>query len=213
MTILDLYNEFRKQTFFVKKNIYPKPVKSLENISNQEQLVHFEKFKVMVESNAGMIDWRLYIKSLAIHYKGWFKPSKLNSLKAIKIYKTYVILENENKSGNIIYRNVLDSIKFIVNYCKENNIKNFDDYINDNITIIPTILKHHKAGSISSNFLSIIPNIKIILNSFPKDCVDQFCKPFFMEYESIRMRTIKIEQIRKIDNCLDKIIDNLIVKK
>jgi hypothetical protein len=198
MNALDIYNEFRKQTMFFSKGIYPKPVKNIENIKNQKQLVHFEKFAKMIEYNNGLIDWKIYIKSLADFYEGWFNPQKLTSLKSIKIYKTYIAIKNASDDPEQIYQNILESIKFVLNYCNKRNYTDFDSYVFENSHIYPTILKHFNAGSISENFLVLIPNIKMSIKSFPKDCVDEYANSFVEEYDIIRSKTINCQKVQKI---------------
>lgn len=209
LDLLTVYNEYRKHTFYYERGFFPTAVKAVDNISDKSKLVFFEKFIDMVYNNAGMIDWKLYIKSLAKFYNGNFDPKLLTSLKGIKIYKTHVQLLNNSSDGNTIYDNVITSLRFVVDYCIESKI-DFNGYLNENIELIPTLLKHYSAGSVSINFLVLVPNIKLIINNYPKDCVDEFMLGFLNEFESIRGKTIKNDKVRKIDKNLELVINKMI---
>lgn len=209
MTVLELYNIWRKHTFFISKGFYPSSVKSIENIKNQDQLIYFEKFLKMIDRNDGMIDPDIYIAGLAEFYKGWFDPKILSSPKSIKIYQTKINILNSVNDKKEIYKGFLKSIKFVQKYCKKNEIKDFDDYVFENSNLFPTILKHYLAGSITDHFLCMIPNIKVTLKTFPKDMVDECINEFLERYNIIRNKTISIKKIRKIKD-FNKFMTNLL---
>jgi len=210
-TLLDLYNEWRSQCLFQAKGVWPKKAQSLDNVKDKDKLIHFEKFSKTLTDTDGLIDWKLYISSLASFYCGWFGPELLNSQKSIHIYKTSINIKNVEESEDDIYAGILRSLKFIIVWCNANNIKNFDSYLFSEVTIFPPVLKHLSAGSITHYFLAIIPHIDTSLSSFPKDVVDACASDFLRKYKDLKRKVFSIKKIREISDVI-KMIDALIKK-
>lgn len=211
MNVLDAYNEWRTAVLFFSKGIRPKRSTSVDAIKTEHK-IFFEKFVQLIENNDGLIDWKLMVNSLAKFYNGWYHPKLLVSLKGMKIYKTNIKLANCSDDSSVIYSHVVESLKFVKSYCNEKNIDDFDSYLNENKTFIPTMLKHYSSGSISPYFLAMIPNIILIMNNFPKDSADEFAADFISEYSIYRS---KIVRIKKLNNCINNFYQcmNAIIKK
>jgi len=207
----DIYREFHKHTVFYKTGIYPRTVKNFDKPKAKPEWVYFERLAQMVDNNAGMINYRIYIESLARHYNGWFKPALLPSMKAIKIYKIHKTIMNSTTDRELIYEGIIKSIKFIGDFCKENRIKDFDSYMYHNADYFPTMLKHFTAGSITSYFLTLIPDIKLIIRNFPQDCVEEFCEEFLIDYDLCRSKAISLPKVRKICDNLENLINKCIL--
>lgn len=210
-SILDLYNEWRSECLFRKTGTWPKKVTTLANIKDQTKLVHFEKFLKTLADTDGVIDWKLYISSLASFYEGWFGPELLNSQKSIHIYKTSINIKNIEDDPDDIYVGILRSLKFVAAYCNENNLPDFDSYMLENSTIFPTILKHLSAGSITFYFLALIPNIDVTLKTFPNDVRDSCASDFLAKYKSLKNSVFSVKKIRDVRDFVG-LIDKLIAK-
>ena len=115
-----IYNECHKQMFYYSKGVYPKTIKNFNKAKEKDTWNYYERFAKMVHDNNGQIDYKLYIKSLAEFYEGFFNPKMLTHPKGIKIYRQTVKLNNLKCDKEDIYKSVLISIKYVINYCKEN---------------------------------------------------------------------------------------------
>ena len=146
ITAEDICREFHKHTVFYKTGSYPRAIKNFDKQKAKSEWVYFERLAQMVDNNAGMINYRIYIEALAKHYRGWFKPSILPSMKAIKIYKVHKTILNStlqlangqpfiNKAtwiSDVIYNSAADAINNIwVSLC---DIFNYASTINFTIT-------------------------------------------------------------------------------
>jgi len=210
-SVLDLYNEWRSQCLFRKTGAWPRKVLSLDNVKDQDKLVHFEKFIKTLENTDGIIDWKLYIESLASFYEGWFGPDLLNSQKSIHIYKTAINIKNIEENTEDIYLGILRSLKFVVAYCNENDLHDFDSYLFDDSTLFPTILKHLSAGSITFYFLALIPNIDVTLKAFPNDVRDSCAADFLAKYKNLKNSVFSVKKIREVRDFVG-LINKLITK-
>ena len=208
----DVYQEFHKQTFYQKHGVYPKAIKSFDKQKKKDDWIYFERFSQRVNDGNGVVDYKKMIEILAKYHKGWFKPSMLISMKGIKIYKTYIESESVTTNANDIYTNILKSIKFIKQFCEENNLKTFNEYINHNADFFPTLLLHMSAGSINKYFVAIIPDIDLILRNYPKDCVNEFAIDFLKEYKALYLKCLSIKKMHAIMDNLFMIIDKTIQK-
>ena len=207
-----IYNEYHKQTFYVSKGFYPKTVANYTKAKQNDNWHYFERFARMVNDNNGQIDYRLFIKTLAEFYEGRFNPKMLAHPKGIKIYRQAVKLNNLTIDKEDIYKSALISIKFVINYCKENNLNRLDDYIFQDQYLIPTIARHYLAGSISRYFLAMIPDIVGIIKGFPTDISNDYFMGFIEDYSKTRAMVIDIPKLRKISDNLDNVIKKMINK-
>ena len=132
--------------------------------------------------------------------------------KGIKIYRQTVKLKNLSINPDEIYNSSLKSIKFIIQYCKENNIKQLDHYIFEDQYLIPTIAKHYLAGSICKYCVALIPNISNIIKGFPTDVSRDYFNEFISDYNSTRTLVIDNIKLRKISDNLDNIFKKLLNK-
>lgn len=209
----EIYQEFHRQTFFYSRNIYPKPIKNFSNIKSSDDWIYFQRFADKIEQNDGLVNYKMFIESLAQHYKGWFDPKILLSLKGIKIYKIYKDILNSTNDSDLIYSGITNSIKNIVMFCKDNNIKTFDEYFNHNKYTIPTLLKHLYAGSISHYTLLLIDNISDKLRTFPSDMINEYLQDFNNNKELNFSRMSKFGKIRSLYGKIEKIVDIEINKR
>lgn len=213
MTAETIYKIWHKETFKAKgTNV--REVKNFDKAKSKPSWDYFENFVYFMERNNGSLDLTLYMEALANYYGGYFNPSMLGTQQSIKIYKDYIKqkkIDVENDEADI-RKEILKSIKFIVGFCKERNLGSLEEYISHDMYLIPSILKHYNAGSISPFFLACIENLDIILTSYPKDAVREYVSDFrdwYVRY-SIMIRTN--EDCKKISDNLEIIIEKYLKK-
>ena len=159
------------------KGFYPKPVKNFDTLVSDSDKELLRRFQSFLKRNIDMIDWKLYIKSLAQYFKRRFELKILGSLAGNKIYRQYLMFNNLNndKSEEDIYQEIINSLNFLKNYLKENEIT-FDEYFNLDVSTVPIYLKHIYGGIISQYFYACFPHSKLVRMFFntPDDCFLEF---------------------------------------
>lgn len=207
----EIYQEWHKQTLLNTKGIYPRSVQNFTNIKQSDKWVYFKKLADIVNNGNGVLDYKIYIKSLCSFYpEQGIHPSILINQKGFKIYRNFININNTHTDINEIKKNVLENINFIINYCKENKINKFYDYINDN-NLIPRLIMHFNSGNVSIYFLSLIDNFELIIKEYPTDVIQDFfgdLTEFFNKIKQYRLKLTQDENLRKINNNLEKIINN-----
>lgn len=221
----EIYQYYHRQYIYKSKGIYPKQIKNFEKIKNNRKWIYFKRFADSINRGYGQINYKFYIDSLIEFFNGYFDLKLLGHPKGFKIYKNYISLKEEINNEEKLEKIILENIKFVIQYCKENCINNIEDYFFENQYTLPTIVKHYNSKSISKYFLCMIPNIITIIKSFPKDVIDDYMKEFFNEYNScknfitlnIKLRKIRdnIYQIlnKKIKEANKKEIENKNIKR
>jgi hypothetical protein len=206
MTIEQIIQCFHKQTVFKKTGNYPRKLKNpMSSKYAKEHLSDFKNFLKFCEKNKEMVDWELYIESLADFYKGWFSPSVLTKIRAIKIYRNYI----SSKKSEDPYEEILKNLKFVFKYMKQNNIERVQDYFIENQYLIPTLAKHHSAGSVSIFFIALFSKLKTVIALYPQDVKDEFFYDFEENINLARAKNLKIKKLRKIMENPEKIINNM----
>jgi hypothetical protein len=201
-TTEDIYNIYNKEILLYTKNINARRITNFTKKKEHPDWQYFEIFTKRVNTSNNQINPTIYIKSLINFFDGYFNLKLLSSVKAIKIYKQYIM---ENKYDNC-YNDVLNSIKFIIKYMKDNNISCIDEYMLINNDIFPVFAQHFNNGSISKYFAVLIPDIKIFINNYPQDISDQFFKAFISDINDIKSHILCYPKIKKINDNLENII-------
>lgn len=186
-SIEEIYNEFHKQTFFMRNGVYPKTIKNFDNLYTDERKInHLKYFVKFLERNRETVDWKLYIFALAKVLKNSFELKHLGKFAANKIYRDYISsLQIDKDNPEVIYNEIVNSLKVLSGYLKENELT-WDNYLNLNDNIIPTVLKHIYAGSVSLYFYACFP--LQVLNkwfNYPDDCFQELFKLNKNEFISI----------------------------
>jgi len=212
-----IYNEYHKQTFFITKNFYPRRVTNFEKHKDNPNWVHFQKLAEIIYRSGNHIDYRIYISALIDFYKNKFDPSILHHPKSIKIYKNYVNIINTAKDNAAdVQPLIIDNLKFICNYCADNNLT-INDYFEKDKYLIPILAKHFSSGSVSIFLLSVIPDIyDIIKHSYPQDVIEEYFFNIEDQLKVARQQAIRSERVRVIadnffklaDSCINKIKEN-----
>ena len=186
-TIEEIYNEFHKQTFFIRNGVYPRAIKNFEKIyTDERKLNHLKYFVKFLERNRETVDWKLYIFALAKVLKTSFELKHLGKFAANKIYRDYIAsLQVDKDNVEIIYNEIVNSLKVLSGYLKENELT-WEEYLILNDNIIPTVLKHIYAGSVSLYFYACFP--LHVLNkwfNYPDDCFQELFKLNKTEFISV----------------------------
>lgn len=188
-------------------------VKNFDKIKSNPAWAHFERCAQFVNRNNGQVDYRIYLRALAIYFQGWFDPKHLTGSKSIAIYRSYINDRETQHSPEAIKRLLLTSIDFVVSYCKKHELSSLSQYLSEDLNLIPTIAKHYSAGSVSTYFLAAIEDFIYMLDNYPSDVVYDYFSSFKTDYTSHRMRLIHTPELHKISKNLALIIDQLIEKK
>lgn len=199
-----LYQIFHKETNLVK-GINVRLVQNFDNIKSSKYWPFFESASNLINRNNGHIDATLYIRSLAIFFKGWFNPEFLTSRKSITIYKNYLEQQEQEMSEEFIKSEIVRSVKFIAQFCIENNLNELSDYLSHDINMIPTLMKHIVAGSISYYYLACLDSLLMIIDSYPQDAKDDYLPNFEQKLNIFRSRII----YNNIQGLIPKNIENI----
>lgn len=205
----DLYNEYHRQCFKVKNGNYPRRIKNFEKQkADKNKWFFFEKLAERCSQNQH-INPQLLIQALAVKYEGYFDPRHLISLKGIKIYRNFLEQMNGVSDNQFIENIVEANIKFIREYCKNNNITNISDYFLENQYTMPTFILHYYNGSISKFFLGLFEK-SFLLDNYPKDIVQSYLASVMTEYETIRKKIRYSKKLTKLSNNIFKVLQNVI---
>ena len=194
---------------------YVRPIKNFEKAKSKNYWKHFVRFAMLVNRNDGNINHQVYIKALVDQYEGYFPPEHLNTRRSLKIYRSYIKEKQKSTSNNCICNGILDSLDFILSFCVEHDIKTFNEYLQHNMYLIPSILKHLHSGSITKYFLACIPDFDEMLNSYPKDMVDEYATDIKDNYSLYRTKILHINEdtLKNIINNHEHLFNKLIKKR
>lgn len=151
-TIEEVYNEYHKQTFYIRNGVYPRTIQDYSSLyADKNKVEKLKKFIEVLKRNRASIDWKLYILALAKVFQVRYDLKYLGSFAGNKIYRDYIksltLIDNETE----IYNAIINSLSFLVPYLKE-SCMSFEEYFNETDNIIPLSLKHIYAGTISIYF-------------------------------------------------------------
>ena len=156
-TIEEVYNEYHKQTFYIRNGVYPRTIQDYSSLyADKNKVEKLKKFIEVLKRNRASIDWKLYILALAKVFQVRYDLKYLGSFAGNKIYRDYIkslsLIDNETE----IYNAIINSLSFLVPYLKE-SCMSFEEYFNETDNIIPLSLKHIYAGTISIYFYACFP--------------------------------------------------------
>lgn len=213
-SIEQIYNEYHKWTFYFSKGSYPKSIKNFQKAFEVDGRVDLlNKFRQFLQRNDQLVDWHMYIYSIARLTKTRFPLNYLGSLKGTKIYRDYINLTyTEEYEQQHIYNEIIRSLKCL-NETIELYKVNFEQYFNVDETLIPLSLKQLYSGAISSYFYAAFPQdflIKTILK-YPDDVYTELFNndKFSFVDESInkkRMIMLKYNSIKPLVTKIEKLI-------
>ncbi len=113
-TIEEIYNEYHKQTFYIRNGVYPKTLKNFDSIySDPTKLQFLKSFVAFLERNKSSVDWKLYILALSKVLRTRYDLQYLGSFKGNKIYRDYVKSLQGPKDGiEDIYSTIINRKEF-----------------------------------------------------------------------------------------------------
>jgi hypothetical protein len=197
------YAEWHRQ-IQLSRGVRARAMKNFAKAQAKDTWIYFERFAQLCNKNAGQMDYKLFLSALVEHFKGYVPPKEIPTMKSIKIYKSYVKLLNLQNDPVKVKQSILSSLKFVINFMRENDMHVLNDYLMDNHNIIPSVLKHYNAGSISIHFLCCVPNFNTMIASYPTDVVDEYITNFDEDYRKYRSRLVSTD-----DKVVQSIINNL----
>lgn len=207
-----IYSIWRREGIKAKN----KDVSSVGDVKNFDEAKskpgwHFIESCAALLNRSQMIDPNLYIRAIAQDCGGFPMLSDLVGARAISIYKKYV---NSLRSNvDTVYDRYMESIVNMINYCSENNIKNIDEYLSDNMYVFPTSIKHLNSCLISEEFFVSSNKIFVYLRKYPADIKRDFLGNDILDY-SRADSNIKInDKLIKIRNNFDHVIESLLLKR
>lgn len=206
----DIYKYYHYETNSASGRLV-RMVKKFDNAKAKDTWIYFEQCATLLNRNK-MINLRTYLKAISQHFEGWFDPKILVSPKGIKIYKQHIKKLDNESSPKVIKISILKSIKYVVRYCKLNELKTFSDYLNHDMYLIPPLCKHFDTENISPYFLACIQGIEFTLGSYPKDCIEDYMSKY-LKSNVYRTRIVAINELYNISQNLDQIINRLIKKQ
>jgi hypothetical protein len=209
-----LYNEYHRETFFVKNKFYPTPMVNFENARKRDDWPCFVKASEMINGNPHL-DARNLVISLADAYGGRFDPGLLTHQKGFKIYRAYIkeLHDRRNVNAEHMDATIREGIGNVLEACRVNGISSFDEYLGFNSSFIPLVAMQHSSGQITSLFLALVPEIENVISGFPPDIRAEYFAEFLEKYEGMRTDILKYPRIRKYSDNIHKIIDRLIEKQ
>jgi hypothetical protein len=201
----ELYSLFLIEVNAIK-NVHVRRCKNFDKAKQKDDWKFFEGLAGLINRNNGQIDATLYIRGLAKYFNGWFKPEILVTRKAITIYKDYIKNIEDECDPTKIKQNIIDSIRFIIYFCKKHQINCLEDYLSHDLYLIPSVLKHLNAGSISLYFFANVPNIQIYLANYPQDTLNEYFDKYRPKFDVFRMRVVNNKELKKIMDGVSVII-------
>jgi len=209
----DCYNYFHQETNAVGGRRV-RAVKNFDKAHERDDWSYFESFAQKCNRNGGMLNPKTFITILAKHYGGWFHPKSLISQKSIKLYKSYMRKQDMVTTDESIKANIMKSLKYVVTYCRDNDLNSFEDYFLDGCYVVPQMARDLNAGNISKYMYACMPDADSMLDSYPKDIKEEFFLEFIEEYPKLRMRIMssKDKTVKNLSVNFSKIVKELINK-
>ena len=220
-TIEEIYQEYYRETFFATKGIYPKALKNFDKLldsSKRELLMRFQSF---IRRNNGEVDWKQYVKACAQYFKTRFELKVLGSLNGNKIYRTYVKYNSiqKDKDQDSIYLEIVNSVRFIKEFAKENCIS-LKEYFKNRDSVVPVVLKHIYSGTVSLFFYACLDR-ELVFKMFSDIPDDVFLELFnfsrneFLDLVTQTKRDIVLRKAKvfKIINILNEKFSEVLDEK
>jgi hypothetical protein len=136
-----------------------------------------------------------------------FDLSFYTTRKAINCYSLYMkTKENMDPDGDEQINNVKNGIKFLINFCRRNNI-DLDQYKTMNANILPICIQHLKEHTINFYILHALDNDTVI-KSIPAELL-QFTigEDFYKTYQTTYNKYIKSKKLKPMLRQTLKIIN------
>ncbi len=195
------------------RGFVPRPVVNFDSIKAKPEWKWLMKTSEMVVNSNGLIDPERYIEILVDFHKGFFPLERLCHISSLKIYRTRIDAENIcvdiSKISKLIGKNIL----FIVDFCVERDILDFNAYLYDDIELIPSMARHMSSGGVSVFLLALIPKIDNVISAYPVDVRREYFGDFLKRKESMKRMMVADGLLRKISDNIESIINRQIKEK
>lgn len=209
MTAREVYQLYHHYCLLVKNGVPPRAIKNFDKFEQSKDKIYFERIADMANGSPDLFNVRAFICCLAEQYKGFFPPKALISPSAIKIYRIYLKQINDESSPEAVYKQVISSCRFIVDFCKANKIPDFSSYLEHKATAIPSLIAHVYSGKVSYSLLGCIDFFPQIAASYPADAMEMIHE---FDYKLARSKIMFIPKCKDIADNLNVLIDSLIAK-
>ena len=173
-----IYSYLNNKRVHNTSGYYPKAIKNWDKVIQKEDWPYIEKFAHLILNNPDAhISYQTFIDAISTFTGNkWIDAKLLSSPKGLAIYKSYLKENQSSLDPDRIKRILIANTKFVIRQCKDKGYKEFWDYFYSNKDLYPTILEHLENGSISEQFLTLIPNIEKRLYAFPPDVFHDYFK-------------------------------------
>lgn len=208
-----LYSVYYREAVLKTRGIVPRPIVDYSKMKAKPDWKWLVKASEMIANSNGHIDLELYIKTLVDFYKGFFPLERLCHISSLKIYRTRVDAENVSSDMEKIKRLISKNLIFIVDFCIENDILDFNGYLKEDIDLIPSMARHLSGGGVSVFLLALIPNIERTISAYPVDVQREYFVGFLKRKEDLRRMLLKEAALRGLSDNIDKAINKLISEK
>lgn len=213
VTAEQCYQIYHRARMVAQKGIHPKPIKNWEPIKARPTWPYFEKLADMLHRSAGRMDPEEYITTVVNFYPKSIQPKMLCTQKGIKAYKSQQKKDVMESTDEYKVGQIKNSILYVVKYCVDHGFPDFRTYFHDKSAVYPTLVHHMDSGKLSRFFVHLIPNLKDRLESYPSDIRHDFFNEKFWEENSIILVVANnSDDMKKIKNNLEQIINGLITK-
>lgn len=218
LTVEEIY-QYYHTSFIISKTGHPgRPITNWDKIRRtSESFSYIEMFTKIVNESNGEIDYKKYIDALFDFAKSsgtnWVNPKMFTSQKGIAIYNSYLQKLKDQNDPNYIKDRIIHSVQNVVRFCVKNNINSFENYIQHNAFLYPTLLRHLDEGFIKREFFIMIPNLKSVILSYAEDVSYDFFKNNDEDFNVSRsLQKRKSKWLNEFSKDMENIIDNLIKK-
>jgi hypothetical protein len=178
----------------ISRSLRNEPFKLRKDFNDFENDLKYDYIKRLVVffNKYNYINVEDFFKAPYVMYKDekYFSLDYFLTQKAVKAYYLYnLYLQNLQPDSNEQLEFIKKSLKFILDYCKKENIK-IDDYITykEKDSLIYSWVLHIKEHKICIYVLFNFPNFQYILYNIPKDEQELFLSEIINSYATFKMR-------------------------
>jgi len=209
-------DEFEKQIYntylIVSRSIINKPFKTRKDFTNFEKKPEYlavKKLAAFFKKHRHLNINSFFEAPFFVYNEDYFSIDFFCTHKAIATYTRYN--DNflvENPDSKVSNRKIKESIMFIVNFCKSNNIKVSDYIICKEIdNQYYAFLNHLKDRKINIYILFAFKNFENVIRNIDVN-VKTLLAPSLMKVDYIRTKMYSSGQMKKNVNLFKKFVDN-----
>lgn len=208
----EIYQEYRTQYLMYTKKIRPRAIKHWDKVKAKPEWIYFERLAYKVNAGQGMLNYKVLIEALIDFYKGHVPTKMLVHPKSIKLYQNHIRMTGDTNNPDRIYRELMKSLLFVCEFCRDNGIKNLEDYVRHNAELLPSFFKHIKNGQITMYFAAIIPNSKALSDEYNTDVLIDVKDKFNAKYRDLHRHAVSIDKVYTLERNLDTYFKEIVEK-